>query len=71
VFGRGIEGLHHPAGGGADFRSLSTSHELPDVLRVRYCDLRQRRSFVGTELQDQVARVTHLLQPAQQLQLLR
>src|SRR5690348_5816078 len=54
VFNCSIESLHQPArGGGADFRSLSTSRELPEVLRVRSWNLRQRRSLVGTELQDQ------------------
>jgi hypothetical protein len=70
VFGRCIEGLHDTAGRGADLRSLRTPHELSDVLGVGHRDLRQRRPFVRTELQDQVARFPHLLQAAHQLHLL-
>ena len=54
----------------SNFRSLGTPHELADVLRVAHCDLRECGSFIRAELQDQIARIAHLLQAAHQLHLL-
>jgi hypothetical protein len=66
----GIERLDDPTRCSPDLRALGTEDKLADVVRITDGHLAHHLTFVWSELEDQPARIAHLTQPAQELQIL-
>src|SRR5262249_52568222 len=64
VLGGGVERRHQLNRGGTHRRPRCAGHQLAQVVGVVERDLGERRAFVATELQDEVAGAAQFLQTA-------
>ena len=63
MLGRGVHRPHELARGGADLWTLCADDQVAHVVRITYRYLGQGVARVWPELQDQAARLGHLVQP--------
>ena len=71
MLGRRVDGSHEPARGGAHLWPLGADDQLAHVVGIAHGHLGQGVALVWPELQDESARLGHLVQPTHQLQVLR
>jgi hypothetical protein len=71
VIGCGVDRRDESAGGGADLWPLGTHDQLAHVVGIMHRYLGKRVTLVWRELQHQSTRLGHLVQPTNQLYVLR